>query len=175
MGESAPATYRFPGINEMIYTVRMRVSDKESIVPDSNLPNILIMTEQNKKAVLAYVDAFNRGDIDGLCALFTPDALIYGPLGWGCIDKAKAVWQAKMHSFTMTLQVESIIAEDDVVAARYIERGKSMHPYRTEPELCESYEVVAMEWFEIRNGFIHRRWCARDSASIYKKMGLTMN
>ena len=28
--------------------------------------------------VLAYVEAFNRGDIDALCALFAPDALFMG-------------------------------------------------------------------------------------------------
>ncbi len=130
------------------------------------------MTERNKQTVLAYVDAFNRGDIDGLCALFSPDALIYGPLGWGCVDKVRAIWQAKMKSFNMKLQVDSIIAENDVVAVRCIERGKSTHPFRTEPALCESYEAVAMEWFEVKDGVIHRRWCARDSASIFKQIGL---
>lgn len=133
------------------------------------------MTERNKQAVLSYIEAFNRGDIDTLCALFSPDALIYGPLGWGCIDKVKAIWHAKMKSFNVNLQVQSIIAEDDVVAVRCIERGKSTQPFRAEPELCDTYEVVEMEWFEIRNGFIHRRWCARDSVSIYKKMSMQVS
>jgi ketosteroid isomerase-like protein len=42
------------------------------------------MTEEiNRKVVLDYVDAFNRGDMESLRTLFTPDALIYGVLGWG--------------------------------------------------------------------------------------------
>lgn len=42
--------------------------------------------ETNKKIVQAYVDAFNRGDIDALTQLFAPDALVYGVLGWGRLD-----------------------------------------------------------------------------------------
>jgi hypothetical protein len=129
------------------------------------------MTERNKQVALAYVDAFNRGDIDALCTLFSPDALVYGPLGWGSVDKVKAIWHAKIKNFSTNLQVESIVAEDDMVALRCIERGKSTQPFRAEPTLCDTYEVVAMEWFEVKDGFIHRRWCARDSASIYRKIG----
>jgi hypothetical protein len=29
-----------------------------------------------------------------------------------------------------------------------------------------------MEWFEVRDGLIQRRWGARDSASINRQMGL---
>jgi len=35
----------------------------------------------NQEIVLAYVDAFNRGDEAALKNLFAPDALVYGVLG----------------------------------------------------------------------------------------------
>lgn len=41
--------------------------------------------ESNKQVVLSYVEAFNRGDLEALRDLFTPDALIHGVLGWGGI------------------------------------------------------------------------------------------
>jgi hypothetical protein len=51
------------------------------------------LSEQNKQIVLDYVEAFNGGDIDALCTLFITDALVYGVLGWGDLDKVKPVWQ----------------------------------------------------------------------------------
>jgi len=133
------------------------------------------LSERNKQVVLAYVEAFNRGDLDALCALFTPDALIYGVLGWGEIEKVKPVWQEIMRCFNINLQVESMIAEGDMVAVRYTERGKSVQPFRGNPATGRSYEVVAMEWFVMRDGLIHRRWGARDSAAEFRQMGLPLN
>jgi predicted ester cyclase len=33
-----------------------------------------------------------------------------------------------------------------------------------------AYEIVAMEWFEIEDGRIARRWGARDSAAITRQV-----
>lgn len=131
------------------------------------------MEEKNKQTVMEYVDAFNRGDIDGLCALFAPDARIYGVLGWGSPEKLKPVWQASMSSLRTKLNIDSIIAEGDIVAVRYTEHGR---PAQTCNQAARGpasddaiYEAVAMEWFEVKNGVIHRRWCARDTASVFRQ------
>ena len=46
-----------------------------------------------KAVVLAYVEAFNRGDLDGVCQLFTKDAVVFGVLGWGTVEQARPVWK----------------------------------------------------------------------------------
>ena len=111
----------------------------------------------------------------GVGALFTPDALVYGVLGWGELEKVKPVWQEIMRCFNINLQMESMIAEGDMVAVRYTERGKSMRPFRGSPATGRSYEVVAMEWFMMRDGLIHHRWGARDSTAEFRQMGLPLN
>jgi hypothetical protein len=126
------------------------------------------MKKNNKEVVLAYVDAFNRGDVDALCALFSRDAMIYGVRGWTNLEKVRPVWQAQMRSTDTSLNVDAIIAEGEVVVVRYTERGKPEQPYCDDPPVASTYETVAMEWFEIRDGAIHRRWCARDAASVFK-------
>ncbi|MFB3789657.1 MAG: ester cyclase [bacterium] len=133
------------------------------------------MTGSNEKVVLAYVEAFNRGDIQGLSRLFTPDALIYGVFGWGPLEKIKPIWAELFESFQVQLQVESILEEGNAVAMRYLERGTSLQPFRGKPATGRSYEIVAMEWFELKGGLIHRRWGARDMASQFKQMGLPLD
>jgi steroid delta-isomerase-like uncharacterized protein len=132
------------------------------------------MSEVNKQLIRDYVEAFNRGDGEKLQTLLTEDALVYGVLGWGGLDVVLPIWQELHSAFAVELHIESLIAEDDAVAARYTERGTSVGSFRGGPVTGRSYEIVAMEWFIIKDGRIHRRWGARDSASQARQMGLPL-
>lgn len=131
------------------------------------------MTEANKQVVLGYVEAFNRGDMEALRQLFTPDALVYGVLGWGSLDQVIPIWREIKEAFAIKLQVDTLISEDNMVAVRYSERGTSVGVFRGQPATGKSFEVVAMEWFIIKDGKIHRRWGARESAAQFRQMGLS--
>jgi steroid delta-isomerase-like uncharacterized protein len=124
--------------------------------------------------VQQYVDAFNRGDEEAMRPLFTDDALIYGVLGFGGLDQVVPIWREIKAAFNIQLQIDSIIAEGDIVAVRYTERGTSVTPFRGGPVTGKSFEVVAMEWFEIKDGKINRRWGARDNAAQMRQMGLPL-
>jgi steroid delta-isomerase-like uncharacterized protein len=126
----------------------------------------------NKEIVLAYVKAFNRGDVETMRPLFTRDALVYGVLGWGPLEQVIPIWREIKSAFDIQLQVESMIAEGEIIAVRYVERGISVGSFRGGPVTGKSFEVVAMEWFEFKNGRIHRRWGARDNAAQLRQMGL---
>jgi len=115
--------------------------------------------------VLQYVEAFNRGDLDRLRQLFTEDAVVHGVLGWGPLDEVIPIWQMLHDALAIEMTVDAIIAEGDAVAVRYTERGKFIAPFRGHAPTGKTYELVAMEWFILQDGKIHRRWGARDSAS----------
>lgn len=129
----------------------------------------------NKQTVTRYVEAFNRGDMDALRNLFTPDAVVHGVLGWGGLDKVMPIWRELHAAFAIQLNIESIIEENNLVAVRYTERGRSVGDWRGQAATGKSYELVAMEWFEMRDGKIHRRWGARDSASQTRQMELKVS
>jgi steroid delta-isomerase-like uncharacterized protein len=129
--------------------------------------------EAEKSAVRRYVALFNAGDLEGLRDLFTEDALIYGVLGWGSPDDVMPIWQQLVTGLAMQLEIVDLVAENDRVAVRYVERGTSRGPFFDKPATGKSYELVAMEWFEMKNGRIHRRWGARDAASQARQLGWT--
>ena len=131
-------------------------------------------TDKMKALVLDYVAAFNRGNVDGVCRAFAPDAVVYGVLGWGDLSKARPIWEQLVRCFQMYLQVESTIAEGKIVAVRYTERGKFVAAFRGVEPTGKTYEVVAMEWFEIGDQGILRRWGARDSAAIFRQLGIPL-
>lgn len=125
----------------------------------------------NKEIVLQYVEAFNRGDREALRRLFTTHAVISGVLGSAGIDEALAVWEELHEAFGVTLSVEEIVCEGDRVAVRYTERGCFVAPFRGKQPTGKHYELMAMEWFVLKDGRISRRWGARDSAAMTKQIG----
>jgi predicted ester cyclase len=130
--------------------------------------------ESNKEAVGWYIEALNRGDVETLRQHFTPDALVYGVLGWGELDEVVPIWRQLRQGLTMELTVEQMIAEGDTVAVRYTERGTFRDEFLGNQPTGESYELVAMEWFVLRDGKIHQRWDARDGASQARQIGLPL-
>jgi len=126
----------------------------------------------NKLVVQNYVEAFNAGDFARLRSLFTPDAVIYGALGWGSLDEVLPGWYDLHHGLSLQLQVEDMIGEGDLVAVRYRESGAFVGPYHGQTPTERSYELVTIEWFEVKDGRIRRRWGARDSGSQARQLGM---
>ena len=131
--------------------------------------------ETNKSVVRSYVDAFNRGDFAALREIFAEDAEVQGVLGKGTMDKVVGIWQELHSAFGIELTIAEMIAEGECVAVRYTERGTFRGTFRGQTPTGKSYELVAMEWFELRAGKIQRRWGARDAASQARQIGLPLN
>lgn len=129
----------------------------------------------NKQVVAQYVEAFNRGGFDALRKIYAPNAGVQGVLGQRGMDKVIAIWREIISAFAIQFTVEEIIAEGDCVAVRYTERGKFVGPFRGQQPTGKSYELVALEWFVVKDGKIYQRWGARDAASQARQIGLTLS
>lgn len=127
--------------------------------------------KDNKEVVMRYVQKFNEGDLEGLRMLFSVDALVHGVLGWGSLDEVMTIWKELVHALNIRLRVEDIVCEADKVAVRYTEFGHSTAPFFDKPCTGKRYELLAMEWFIIHNGKIHKRWGTRDAASQARQLG----
>ena len=90
-------------------------------------------------------------------------------------DKVRPIWHELVTAFGLNLQVDAMAAEGNVVAVRYTERGRFIAPFRGTPPTGKSYEVVAMEWIEVGPQGIEKRWGARDSAAIFRQLGIAAN
>lgn len=128
----------------------------------------------NKDVVREYVAAFNRGDLEALRMLFAPDAVIQGVLGKGQMEKVMPIWQQLVDGLAINLTIEEMIAEHDTVAVRYTERGTFRGAFFGHAPTGKSYELVAMEWFTIKDGKIQQRWGARDHASLSRQVGMPL-
>ncbi len=75
----------------------------------------------------------------------------------------------------MQLEIMGLVAEGNVVAALYRESGTFRAPAFGNQPTGKSYELIAMEWFEIEGKKIKRRWGARDAASQARQLGIPLN
>lgn len=128
--------------------------------------------ERNKAVVRQYVEAFNRGDLAALKALFTEDAEVQGVKGQGTLDKVEQIWRQLIEGYGMQLRIEELIAEGSLVAARYTETGTFRAPAFGHEPTGRSYTLIAMECFELAGGRIRRRWGARDAAAQARQLGI---
>lgn len=129
---------------------------------------------ESKQVVRDYVDAFNRGDMDALHALLADEAEIQGVLGKGMFARIEPIWRQLIDGYGIQLEIEDLVAEGNRVAARYRETGTFRAPAFGREPTGKSYELVAMEWFEIEDGKIKRRWGARDAASQARQLGIPL-
>lgn len=128
--------------------------------------------DESKEVVRRYVDAFNRGDLQGLKELLADEAEIQGVMGKGTFERVGPLWRQLIEGYGIQLTLQGLVAEGNIVAARYIETGTFKAPAFGHQPTGKSYELVAMEWFEIEDGKIKRRWGARDSASQLRQLGV---
>lgn len=131
----------------------------------------MLHEQQNKDVVRAYVEAMNTGDFDRLERLFTKDTNIHGVLGRGSLDIAMPIWRELHGALDMHLEIEELVADGDTVVARFRETGRSVGEFRGLRATGKTYEIVAIEWFTIRDGLITDRWGVRDSAAQARQIG----
>ncbi|WP_336056249.1 ester cyclase [Nitratireductor sp. CH_MIT9313-5] len=118
-----------------------------------------------------YVNAMNRGDIDRLRTLFAEDCEIQGVTGKGAFDFASRIWQKLHDSLNMHLEVEDCVVQGNRAAVRFRETGRWTAPFLDfSHPTGNSYELLAMEWFEITDGKISRRWGVRDAAAQARQL-----
>ena len=129
--------------------------------------------KQNKEVVRRYVEAFNRGDLAALRLLLADNAEIQGVMGQGVFERVEPIWRQLIEGYGMQLHIEELVAEGNKVAARYTETGTFKAPAFGHQPTGKSYELVALELFEIQDGRIRRRWGGRDSASQARQLGIT--
>lgn len=137
------------------------------------MTKLAMQAEEDSKAVVReYVEAFNRGDLQRLKELLADDAEIQGVKGKGTFEKVEPVWRQLIDGYGIQLQIEGLVAEGNTVAVRYLESGIFRAPAFGNQPTGRSYELVAMEWFEIESGRIKRRWGARDAAAQARQLGI---
>jgi predicted ester cyclase len=138
----------------------------------------------NKAAVLAFFEAFNRGDIDSAVSYWADDARNYG-MRDGEMQTGRASLHAVLNDIRTTFpdyrhEVEEIVAENDIVVCRATESGThsgrntlAHHrmPPGTEPT-GKSFRSPIIHMYRFLEGGIVEHWAGRDDLGVHLQLGL---
>lgn len=136
--------------------------------------------EENKELVeQASFDVFVEGSTDRLDELLTDDYVLHDPTSPEEIrgrDAFKEYIQTYRNAFSdLDATIETIIAEDDLVAVRFRVRGTHDGPLPEAPDLeptGREIEIVGMEFDRIENGRLAETWQVFDALGMLQQLGV---
>ena len=150
--------------------------DKEALAELEEMKAQAEVEEQNKEIVLNSYEARNKGDIEALKEIYSPD-YVWHFAGEGTLSLEDLIEDVKWEITTYpdrTFSNEDLISKGDKVVSRYIFRGT--HEGDREGFLVKGKKV---EWEgiiieRIENGKIVETWEVADLLSLYKQLGMEL-
>ncbi|GAA4406971.1 hypothetical protein GCM10023168_22510 [Fodinibacter luteus] len=132
--------------------------------------------QRNKERMHDAVEALNRGDLDGYLAIYAPGAVVHGLPPHVTPDAAGhravlAETRASLPDFRSDL--EAVVAEGDLVAARIHYTGTHLGPMRGVAPTGKvlSWEAMTFRRFD-DEGRVVERWIVGNDLALLHQLGL---
>lgn len=132
-------------------------------------------SEQNKAAVRRFKEAFNAGDLDGVAAVFAPNAVVHhagapDPLN---VEGFKQFGGAFLTAFPGgQLTIEDLIVEGEKVVSRLTYQGTHTGELMGIPPTGKPVVVSAMNVDQFANGKIIETWRLFDQMGMMQQLGI---
>jgi len=132
--------------------------------------------EENKVLVRRfYEEVWNRGNVDVTSEVFArdyvrhdlrPSQALPGPAG-----QAKVAADFRAAFPDLRMEVDLILAEDDLVAARWTTEGTNTGPWGGSPPTGKPARFSGVNIFRIRQGKVVELWNHRDDLGLMQQLG----
>jgi steroid delta-isomerase-like uncharacterized protein len=132
-------------------------------------------TEENKALVRRFFEAFNAGDLDGVAAVFAPNAVVHNsgapdPLNLEGFKQLAAVFLAAFPDGKHS--IDDMIVEGDKVVTRITYRGSHTGDLMGIPPTGKQVTTSAMTIDQIANGNIVETWRLFDQMGMMQQLGV---
>lgn len=138
--------------------------------------------EANKRQVRSLFAVFSGGDLDDFDRLLTDDMVNHEAKDQPLANRAPGA--AGMRQVVTWLrgafrdlhyEIESIVAEGDLVAVRVLATGAHVGMYRGMQGTGKAYRRAQMHFFRFTDGRIAEHWAARDDLGAFIQLGFLTN
>lgn len=131
-------------------------------------------TVENKELARDVVDAFNDHDSDALTDLFADDLVFHRPLEeLHGIEEFNDYVQEGYDAFPdITLTIEELVAEDDMVVARYTGTATHEGEYKGIDPTGEEVQLSGMRMVRVEDGEIVEVWAQENDLGRLVQLGV---
>ena len=131
-------------------------------------------TEEPKALIRRWVELWNAGDAAAIAAFVAPDYVRHDPnapevRGPEAERQLVAMYRAAFPDLHFT--VEHLVAEGDLVVARYTVRGTHRGELLGIPPTGAQVTLAAMELYRLADGKIAEQWVAMDALGLLQQLG----
>ena len=131
--------------------------------------------EENKIIVRRFFEVgSSRGDLDAANELLAPDFVLHVPLpcspGVRGINEVVSACRAAFQDLDVT--VVDMVAEKDMVAARFTARGIHKGDFMGLPPTGKPIAMTGMEIFRLENGKIAELWGEANLLGLMQQLGI---
>jgi len=132
------------------------------------------MTPQENKAIIRrYIETWNRGDLDGVFAFWSPDIVHHTRFAsHGYDDTRRIVTEFTSNFEWMRFQLEDMVAEGDRVVTRMTWRAKHDRGYLAGAPTSKEITCAVLGIARLKDGKIIEHWGVTDELHMMQQMGL---
>jgi len=132
--------------------------------------------EQNKALTIRYYEAWDKGDVEALKEIYSPDFVwhIFSGQDSSLEETIEFLKQQQVMFPDMVSGREDIIAKGDKVIVRYTSRGTHTGDTEDFPATGKKVEYEAIEILRVENGKIVEDWDVSDDLSFSQQLGFEL-
>jgi steroid delta-isomerase-like uncharacterized protein len=134
------------------------------------------LEEENKTLITRYNEAWDKGDVEALKEIFSPDNVWHTISGQDIsLEEMLETLKQRMQMFPdRTNSIEDTILEGDKVVLRYTFRATHEGDIEGFPATGNKVEFEAIEIVRVENGKIVECWDVSDDLSFYQQLGMEL-
>ncbi len=152
--------------------------DKEAMAELEEMKAQAEVEEQNKALVTRYVEAWNTGDFEAFKEVLAPDYAYYLPSRSTkpmSLEETIEMFKMLQKAFPdISWSMEELIASEDKVIIRFIEKGTHVGEFMGIPATGNKYETSGIGIIRIENGKIVEMRDEFDMLGLYQQLGMEL-
>lgn len=160
------------------FWLAMGCQDKEAMATLEAYKAQAEIEERNMELAKRYFEALNRGDVEALKELLSPDYAIYSPSGYPePASREKYIENmagARKVFPEFSWSLEDIIGAKDKVVCRTIARGTYAGGFPGIPAASKEVRISMITIIRIANGKIVEEWQEDDQLGLVRQLGMEL-